>query len=123
MKTLTKLALAIKKVKRRRSHAEQRGQSLKHMKTTKLILATLALAATSISAHAQYCQPYQRPQYFNTTPVVPSQLANAGIGVPHTMYEVRPQPFGGGYNVYQNGQQIQSIRRQPFGGGYTIDSW
>ena len=36
-------------------------------------------------------------------------------------YEIRRQPFGGGYNVYGPGGQLQSeIRTQPFGGGYNV---
>lgn len=36
-------------------------------------------------------------------------------------YQIRPQPFGGGYNVYGPGYQLQQqIRPQPFGGGYNV---
>ena len=34
-------------------------------------------------------------------------------------YRIQQQPFGGGWNVYdQRGQLQQTIQRQPFGNGY-----
>jgi hypothetical protein len=36
------------------------------------------------------------------------------------IYQVRPNPFGGGYNVYSpTGGLSQQIRPNPFGGGYN----
>ena len=35
-------------------------------------------------------------------------------------YQIRPNPFGGGYNVYGPGGEFQQIRPNPFGGGYNI---
>ena len=37
-----------------------------------------------------------------------------------TTYQVRPAPFTGGYNVYQNGIQTQQVRPAPFTGGYNV---
>jgi hypothetical protein len=35
-------------------------------------------------------------------------------------YRIQQQPFGGGWNVYdQRGQLQQTIQRQPFGNGYN----
>jgi hypothetical protein len=34
--------------------------------------------------------------------------------------QIRPNPFGGGYNVYGPGGEMQQIRPNPFGGGYNI---
>jgi hypothetical protein len=46
-----------------------------------------------------------------------------GQGYPHTMpYQVRPDQFGRGWNVYRNNDPVpyQTIRPDPFSRGYDV---
>ena len=42
---------------------------------------------------------------------------------PQQPIQIRPNPFGGGYNVQQFGHPDTQIRPAPFGGGYTIQQF
>lgn len=71
------------------------------MTTIRTLLVALMLTALAAGA-AQAWMPDYRPQ----API-----------------QIRPAPFGGGYNVQQFGQPDTQIRPAPFGGGYTIQQF
>ena len=51
-----------------------------------------------------------------------AMLAAAAATASAQTWQVRPNPFGGGYNTYSPSGQIYQTRPNPFGGGYNVYS-